>query len=424
MATPHAPGSQSERNIRSRPQHSSITRRGDTYVERRESDLILAPEDIWQDRENRINANFTDEMIDTTRYFLQHGLVTTIFLMRLFALPLMYLVQTLAWPQDRAWPAAASLPLPQDIVGNDTVRRFSTVRTWGITLSSITSIITLPFRMTRDLYRICNHLQQDPEVLKQIGSGHSQISEVFELRDFKRRNIRILPGVSTHNLVGAPAPSEVYHAALSERGDLDEVLAAFDCSSGPESLISDKEDPASQETTELDQLRSLQSTPPEMIREVKQPGSPPPVKMTRLHPEGFACFESFSQINRDGLTPPSTETIAYTPKAWDQLARMDDQRHMSLPDECMGHDIKELLGDTDNLERCPTFVRRHRRSLLPRRLGTRSAVNLDSGMIQTSRETVSFSQGLAPRKGGKLQKRRPDLALANKASMTSLLRRF
>jgi hypothetical protein len=198
MATPHAPGSQSERNIRSRPQHSSITRRGDTYVERRESDLILAPEDIWQDRENRINANFTDEMIDTTRYFLQHGLVTTIFLMRLFALPLMYLVQTLAWPQDRAWPAAASLPLPQDIVGNDTVRRFSTVRTWGITLSSITSIITLPFRMTRDLYRICNHLQQDPEVLKQIGSGHSQISEVFELRDFKRRNIRILPVRQPH----------------------------------------------------------------------------------------------------------------------------------------------------------------------------------------------------------------------------------
>lgn len=424
MATSHAPRAQLERNIRTRPQNPSITGREETHLERRESDLILAPEDPWQDKESRIGANFADEMIDTTRYFLQHGIFTTIFLMRLFALPLIFLVHTLAWPQDRAWPAAVSFPLPQDIVGNDTARRFSTVRTSGITLSSISSIITLLFRMTRDLYRICNFLQQDPEVLKRIGSGNSQTSEVFELRDFKRRNIRILPGASTHNLVGAPAPSEVYHAALSERGDLDEVLAAFDCSSGPESLISDEQEPASQEATELDQLRSLQSTPPEMIRQVKQPGSPPLVKTTRLHPGGFACFDSLSQINRDGLAPPSTDAIAYTPKVWDQLARMDDQRHMSLPEECMGHDIKELLGDTDNLERCPTFVRRHRRSLLPRRPGTRSAINLDSGMIQTSQETLSLSQGLAPRKGGKLQKRRPDPALSKKASVTSFLRRF
>jgi hypothetical protein len=423
MATPNPPSSPLEQNLWSRQQSPSNAEEQNIPAERRVSGLILATEDPWPARETNSRTNFADEMIDTTRYFLQHALVTMIFLMRLFALPLMYLIQTLAWPQDRTWLAAVSFPFPQDTV-YETRRPLSTERTHRIALPSVTSIITLPFRMTRDLYRICNLLQHDPEALKRIGSRHSHISEVFELRNFKRRNVKILPGVSTHNLVGAPAPSEVYHAALSEQGDLDEVLVAFDCSTTPESARSVKDDLNPPDTAAWDQLESIQNTPPEMFRQVKQPGSPPPMKMTRLHPDGFACFDSLSQSNRDSPASPSTDSVAYTPKVWDRLARMDDQRHMSLPDECMGHDIKELLGEMDNLERCPTYVRRHRRSLLPRRLGTKSAMNLSSGMSNISQECASVSQSLAPRKGGKLRKRRPDPMLANNSNMTSLLRRY
>lgn len=424
MATPRPFSALFEQGSRSRSHSPSSAGREDTHIDRRPPDLVLAPDHAWQNSEYGVSANFADEMIDTTRYFLQHALVTMIFLMRLLALPLIYIVRTLAWPQDRTWLAAVSFPLPHGTICNDTARRSSTRPTNRILLPSIRSIITLPFRMTRDLYRICNLLQKDPEALKRIGSHHSHISEVFELRDFKRRNVRILPGVSTHNLVGAPEPSEVYHAALSEHGDLDEVLAAFDCSTNPESSVNDKDDPELPDLAAMDQLGSIQNTPPEMIGQVKQPGSPPAVKTTRLHPEGFACFDSLSRIDRDSPAPPSTDTTEYTPKVWDRLARSDDQRHMSLPDECIGHDIKELLGETDTLERCPTFIRRHRRSLLPRRLGTKSAINLSSGISNISQESTSSRQGKAPRKGGKLQKRRPDPMLAQKSSMNSLLRRY
>jgi hypothetical protein len=99
---------------------------------------------------------------------------------------------------------------------------------------------------------------------------------------------------------------------------------------------------------------------------------------------------------------------------------MDNQRYMSVPEECVGHDMKELLGDTDGLERCPMYVRRHRRSLLPRMLGTQSALNLGYG--SESQETLAIGQNPAQKKDARLKKKRP--VKTNNSSMTSLLLRF
>lgn len=425
MGTPHRPSSPLDHAARRRLKSPAIIGTENTQIERRSPGLILDTDDPWHDNEAGNCTDFADQMADTFRNLVQHALVTTIFLTRLFTLPFMYIAQKVAWPQDRAWLAVISYPVPRNATYNDAMRPPNTEPTLRKTLLYITSVITLPFRMTRDLYRICNLLQKHPTALERIGSRQSQRSEVFELHNFQRPNRRILPGVSTHNLVGPPAPTEVYHAALSERGDLNEVLAAFDLNnSSHESLISNKDYQTSQSNTEFDHLRSLQTTPPELLRSAKQPGNLAPTKLKRLHPDGFACFDSVSHSNQDSLAPPSTGTIAPTPKVWDRLSRMDDQRHMSLPDEYIGHDIQELLGETDNLERCPTYIRRHRRSLLPRRLGTRSAVDLASGAMHVRQDIVPFKRDPAPRKGAKLKKRRPVPALANKSSMTSPLKRF
>jgi hypothetical protein len=154
-----------------------------------------------------------------------------------------------------------------------------------------------------------------------------------------------------------------------------------------------------------------------MHRSVQKLCSPLPMKITRLRPNGFACFDSVSHKERESNAPSSIERGVYTPKVWD---RMDDQRHMRMTEECVGHDMKKLLGDTDGLERCPTYVRRHRRSLLPRRLGTQSVLNLGYG--SESQETLPTGQKPPPKKVARSKKKRP--VKTNNSSMTSLLRRF
>jgi hypothetical protein len=424
MGTPHPRSSSRRGSIHSRSWSPEIPSVQNTQIRRQRSE-ILGREYPWQDNVNKTRTDFADEMIDTVRYLVQHGLMTTISLMRLFALPLVYIVQTLGWPQDRAWLAAIPPPIPQATIGTASTRPTGTGGTVRTSGPSIANIMSLPFRMTRDLYRICNLLQQNPGALERIGSRHErQRLEISERHNFQDRSSRFLHDCGTHDLASVPAPSEIYHAAVSERGDLDEVLAAFECPSSHESVIGDDHQLKPQETGDLDQLRSLQNTPPEITGLVNQRNRPALVRSARSHPSGFACFDSLAQANRDSSVSPSTEKIAYTPKLWDKLARMDDQRHTSLPDECMGRDTKELLGNTEILERCPTYVKRHRRSILPRMLGTRSVLNLGSGGSQLAQEAVANTSTSAPEKSAKLKKRRPVPVPASNSSRTSLQWRY
>jgi len=424
MGTPQPHSSSRRDSIHSQPRSPGITVAQNTQVRRRGSE-ILGREDHWEDNDDSIRTNFAEEMRDTIRYLVQHGLMTTIALMRLFALPLMYIVQTIGWPQDRVWLVAIPAAVPQAIPSNASTRPTGTGGTVRKSQPSIANIITLPFRMTRDLYRICNLLQQNPGALERIGSRHNERRiEVAERHDFQHRDSRFLHGCSTHDLAAVPAPSEVYHAAVSERGDLDEVLAAFECPSSQESVNLDDHNPNLQELGDLNQFRSLQNTPPEMTGLVKQRNRPALVRSARSHPGGFACFNSLAQANRDSPLSPSTEKMVYTPKVWDKPARMDDQRHTNLPGGYMGRNTRELLGDVEAMERCPKYVNRHRRSLLPRVLGTRSVLNLRSEGSGDNHEAVAKASTSATGRGAKLKKRRPLPAPASNSSRISLQRRY
>ena len=424
MGTPQPRSSSRRGSIHSRSWSAEIPSVQNTQIRKQRSE-ILGREYPWQDNVNNTRTDFADEMIDTVRYLVQHGLMTTISLMRLFALPLVYIVQTLGWPQDRAWLAAIPSPIPQATIGNASTRPTGTGATVRSSRPSIANIISLPFRMTRDLYRICNFLQQKPGALERIGSQPDrQRLEISERHNFQDRSSRFLHDCDTHDLASVPAPSEVYHAAVSERGDLDEVLAAFECPSSQESVNLDDHNPSLQELGDLNQLRSLQNTPPEMTGPVKERNRPALVRSARSHPGGFACFDSLAQANRDSPLSPSTEKMVYTPKVWNKLARMDDQRHTSLSGGYMGQDTRELLGDVETMERCPTYVKRHRRSLLPRVLGTRSVLNLRSEGSGDNHEAVAKASTSATGRGAKLKKSRPRPAPASNSSRISLQRRY
>ena len=424
MGTPQPRSSSRRGSIHARSWSAEIPSVQNTQIRRQRSE-ILGREYPWQDNVNNTRTDFADEMIDTVRYLVQHGLMTTISLMRLFALPLVYIVQTLGWPQDRAWLAAIPPPIPQATIGNASTRPTGTGATVRSSRPSIANIISLPFRMTRDLYRICNLLQQNPGALERIGSQPDrQRLEISERHNFQDRSSRFLHDCGTHDLASVPAPSEVYHAAVSERGDLDEVLAAFECPSSQGSVNLDDHNTSLQELGDLNQLQSLQNTPPEMTGPVKERNRPALVRSARSHPGGFACFDSLAQANRDSPLSPSTEKMVYTPKVWDQLAGMDDQRHTSLPGGYMGQDTRELLGDVETMERCPTYVKRHRRSLLPRVLGTRSVLNLRSEGSGDNHEAVAKASTSATGRGAKLKKSRPRPAPASNSSRISLQRRY
>ena len=424
MGTPQPRSSSRRGSIHSRSWSAEIPSVQNTQIRRQRSE-ILGREYPWQDNVNNSRTDFADEMIDTVRYLVQHGLMTTISLMRLFALPLVYIVQTLGWPQDRAWLAAIPPPIPQATIGNASTRPTGTGATVRSSRPSIANIISLPFRMTRDLYRICNLLKQNSGALERIGSQHDRPRlEISERHNFQDRSSRFLHDCGTHDLASVPAPSEVYHAAVSERGDLDEVLAAFECPSSQGSVNLDDHNPSLQELGDLNQLQSLQNTPPEMTGPVKERNRPALVRSARSHPGGFACFDSLAQANRDSPLSPSTEKMVYTPKVWDKLAGMDDQRHTSLPGGYMGQDTRELLGDVETMERCPTYVKRHRRSLLPRVLGTRSVLNLRSEGSGDNHEAVAKASTSATGRGAKLKKSRPRAAPAGNSSRISLQRRY
>jgi hypothetical protein len=90
----------------------------------------------------------------------------------------------------------------------------------------------------------------------------------------------------------------------------------------------------------------------------------------------------------------------------------------------MGRDTRELLGDVETMERCPTYVKRHRRSLLPRVLGTRSVLNLRSEGSGDNHEAVAKASTSATGRGAKLKKSRPRPAPARNSSRISLQRRY
>jgi hypothetical protein len=52
--------------------------------------------DAWYAEGFTNSVDFADELPDTARYFVQHALVTMIIILKLCALPLVYLAQLLA----------------------------------------------------------------------------------------------------------------------------------------------------------------------------------------------------------------------------------------------------------------------------------------------------------------------------------------
>lgn len=414
MGTPQPPRLPIERNAeqRSRPPDTQKTENPET--EQPFSDHIGVTSGKVPN-----SIDFADELANTTRYLVQHALITMIFALKLCALPLVYSVDLLAGSSDLQLITAASFPQsPNAILDQVSIRDRKDTNPRPI-LAHIVEAAILPFRMTQTLYKIGNILQRYPELLSQLGSRIVEVPKTAKAYDLGNQDRRVLSGASTHNLVD----TEIYHATLSEPKGLDEILAAFDLdSSSHESLVSDEAGQVPEGSVDHKRVRSLQNTPPEVHRSVHQLHVPGPMKMSGVHPNGFACFESVSHRGQESIAPSSAGRTAYTSKAWD--ARIDDRRHMSVPEQCVSHDMKELLGDANGLDRCPTYVRRHRRSLLPRRLGTQSAVDLGYGGSGASQETLPIRENPPPRKGTRLKKKRPVEAVAKKSSVATLLRKF
>ncbi|OAG45480.1 hypothetical protein AYO21_00115 [Fonsecaea monophora] len=366
-------------------------------------------------------TSLCSEYGETIRRLLQHIILAALLAVRLYMLPLLYLSHKLSAQDDPWYPAIWNLILrPRRALAKCHRCHPSdgSAKNWKA-WTNVRDGLFVPVRIFRTLYTSGRMIGDDPNTLPpgpfplpnpaRGGDSGDQSNDEESMRD----------GVigSIDSALEAPASaSQVYHAALLSNGTLDEILAAFEV---------DKDNPAmGYDGVVIRRGRNACLAARSHHALIHCQGQPYRTLSLQSSPEEVHTAERAHAPSRSRDVNPCPRGIQL-PKTPERLlnvcgkqAQSELQRDDQLPkDSPESHvaactrdfpEVRQADEDVDfaALDRCPTFVRRHAQSRLPRRLvtGDKQALAMlkDRGAVSTPELVVSPP---TPTKRGRLQRR-------------------
>ncbi|EXJ70970.1 uncharacterized protein A1O5_05963 [Cladophialophora psammophila CBS 110553] len=322
------------------------------------------------------------EFFETTRKLLQHTVFALLLAIRLYMLPLLFISYKLSAHDDPWYPAIWNpVLLPGRALADvNRCRQRSSSMKIGKAWTSVRDGIFAPVKIFRSLYSLGKMIGEDPNSLQPdlfpqldptTGSGIDDQSKDED-------SVGEQSTESTDSPLEAPASaSQIYHAALLSGGTLDDMLATFETDGDSQAVgfnrVVIRRDPkACLSVEQLDAMSqwkrqrcrtpSVRSTPEAVLGAGKAGGYFP----SRAVLSGPRNFQQPRMPDRQASV--RRVQLQGEPQADNQLPKNSpgsptSTRTCHLPETPQpdGH------GDSSALDRCPTFVRRHAQSRLPRR---------------------------------------------------------
>ena len=313
-------------------------------------------------------------------------------------LPLVYLCYKLSRPDD-LWPFSTWTYLTassQAIIDRVPVRLRTRGSSW-LEFRSVQLIragISTPCRVLKNLYELGRILDQNPSLLR----ARSRPTARENIHKDRAATISTIgSGHEDAEEVQAPATaSQVYHAAILNGNTLDNLLADFETS---DSTLADENGPqrdASDQKRSKYRNSSIQTTPDHLM-------SPRKVSSTAgADVQNIASvFEArpYGRIIKlsDSPATASNETDEHddqpSPARSGRSVPVTDDEH---PEHCNK--------SSPDLRACPTFVRRHGQSRLPRRPAQKERVVQHAVSAEPVLSTAAVDSG-SPMKRNRLQRR-------------------
>ncbi|KIW94795.1 uncharacterized protein Z519_04772 [Cladophialophora bantiana CBS 173.52] len=362
------------------------------------------------------------EFFETIRKILQHTVFALLLAIRLYMLPLLFISYKLSAHDDPWYPAIWNLVLlpGRALADVNRCRQRNSSTKIGKTWTSIRDGIFAPYKIFRSLYSLGKMIGEDPNSLQPnlfpqpdptTGSGIDDQNKDEDSAGDQSAE-------STGSPLKAPASaSQIYHAALLSGSTLDDMLAAFETDGDsrtvgfnrvvirrdPKACLSVEQlDAMSQWKRQRYRTSSVRSTseavlgagkagesfPSRVIhsgpRDCQQPKMPDrQASVRRVQLQGEPQADNPLPKNNPG-SPTSTRTC-HPPET-------------PQPD---GH------VNSSALDRCPTFVRRHAQSRLPRRsvTGDKRALAMLKERGAMSTPVLPVSPPTLPPKRLRLQRR-------------------
>lgn len=360
------------------------------------------------------HSSLFHEVHETLRRLLQHLIFASLLTLRLYMLPLLYISHKLAVQDDPWYLATWNMMLrPGRTMANCTCQEAdsqpSIVERWNILRTSICA----PLRILRTLYTLGQVIGEDPNVFQPpppsiLSAGPDSAIDMQSEQD---DTLKLSGSAPTETTIDAPASaSQIYHAALLNGTTLDDILAVFETPQSPgldEHIFLDKG--ASPYTTHEERLtgpfirRRYQNVSIHAISDRIQT----PTKLLGNHAALSPRCNREVDTDRDhaqSQSPDESQSERITAHPGEViLVSGQSPIESDRGRDCFQQDVQEVTSPAD-IDRCPTFARRHRHSVIRKR--SLSAHKPPLGLLQ-DRATVS-SPVLAPTspsKRARLQRR-------------------
>jgi len=304
------------------------------------------------------------EIQETLRRLLQHVISAILLGLRLYMLPLLYLVHKLS-PRGDHW-GLTTWGLVLGFSRHSTSGKNQNVNLALLAaLKALRTGLATPFRIARTLYTGEKIIEENPEALQ-----HDPASEL-DMADSAIDGQNVSPActdndsddkLAKHHSETSASASQIYHAALVNGTTLDDILAAFEASDSRTSSTHDETPNTPVHRRHRYRTSSIQTTPERMTLSTRTVTGVPlperdPNPTTESGPKTSRCPASQA-------SPEETQKSHESP-----LVQICSVRSEPYHGHCRvnGKENLESKQLAPRNKRCATYVRRHEQSRLPKR---------------------------------------------------------